>query len=89
MPEQGEPPSPRASHARDRRRRLSLPGRGPYVGPFHWDSPRLRVPEVKRLFTFPDEFRFVGNRQSVQAQLGNSVPPLLARKVAAEVAAVL
>lgn len=62
---------------------------GPYVGPFHWDSRRLRVPEVKRLFTFPDEFRFVGNRQSVQAQLGNSVPPLLARKVAAEVAAVL
>ena len=44
---------------------------------------------MKRLFTFPDEFRFVGNRQSVQAQLGSSVPPLLARKVAAEVAAVL
>ncbi|MEA2495997.1 MAG: (cytosine-5)-methyltransferase 1, partial [Thermoleophilaceae bacterium] len=29
---------------------------GPNVGPFHWDSRRLRVPELRRLFTFPDEF---------------------------------
>jgi len=55
---------------------------GPNIGPFHWDSRRLRVPELKRLFTFPDEFEFVGTRASVQAQLGNSVPPLLARRVA-------
>lgn len=55
---------------------------GPNVGPFHWDNRRLRVPEVKRLFTFPDSFEFVGTRRSVQAQLGNSVPPLLARRVA-------
>src|SRR5204863_481341 len=46
---------------------------GPNVGPFHWDSRRLRVPEVKRLFTFPDDFVLVGSRASVQAQLGNSV----------------
>lgn len=55
---------------------------GPNIGPFHWDSRRLRVPEMKRLFTFPDSFEFVGKRASVQAQLGNSVPPLLARRVA-------
>lgn len=55
---------------------------GPNVGPFHWESRRLRVPELKRLFTFPDEYQFVGTRRSVQAQLGNSVPPLLARRVA-------
>jgi DNA (cytosine-5)-methyltransferase 1 len=55
---------------------------GPNVGPFHWDNRRLRVPEVKRLFTFPDEYGFVGRRASVQAQLGNSVPPLLAEAVA-------
>lgn len=48
---------------------------GPYVGPFHWENRRLRVNEVKRLFTYPDEFELVGNRASVQAQLGNSVPP--------------
>jgi DNA (cytosine-5)-methyltransferase 1 len=54
---------------------------GPYIGPFHWENRRLRVPEIKRLFTYPDEFDVVGGRVSAQAQLGNSVPPLLARKV--------
>jgi DNA (cytosine-5)-methyltransferase 1 len=58
---------------------------GPNVGPFHWDNRRLRVGEIKRLFTFPDDFDFVGTRASIQAQLGNSVPPLLAEKVAARV----
>jgi DNA (cytosine-5)-methyltransferase 1 len=55
---------------------------GPNVGPFHWDNRRLRVPELKRLFTFPDDFEFVGRRASVQAQVGNSVPPALAAAVA-------
>lgn len=60
---------------------------GPYVGPFHWDSRRLRVGEVKRLFGFPDDFDLVGSRGSVQAQLGNCVPPPLAAQVAAALAA--
>lgn len=55
---------------------------GPYVGPFHWENRRLRVPELRRLFTFPDDFEFVGTRNSIQRQVGNSVPPLLARQVA-------
>jgi DNA (cytosine-5)-methyltransferase 1 len=58
---------------------------GPSVGPFHWDSRRLRVGEVKRLFTFPDDFDLAGTRPSIQAQLGNAVPPLLAKQVAAQV----
>jgi DNA (cytosine-5)-methyltransferase 1 len=58
---------------------------GPNVGPFHWDDRRLRVGEIKRLFTFPDEFELVGTRASIQAQLGNAVPPLLAEKVAAQI----
>lgn len=62
---------------------------GPNVGPFHWDNRRLRVPELKRLFTFPDEFEFVGRRTSVQAQIGNAVPPLLAHRVAEQVAAAI
>ncbi|MGO9197448.1 MAG: DNA cytosine methyltransferase [Acidimicrobiales bacterium] len=62
---------------------------GPNVGPFHWENRRLRVPELRRLFTFPDDFELVGRRASVQAQIGNSVPPLLAQRVAEEVAAVL
>ena len=59
---------------------------GPNVGPFHWENRRLRVPELKRLFTFPDEFTFVGKRASVQAQVGNSVAPRLASLVASAVA---
>lgn len=55
---------------------------GPNVGPFHWESRRLRLPEIKRLQTFPDDFRIVGTRRSAQAQLGNAVPPLLAEKIA-------
>ena len=55
---------------------------GPNVGPFHWENRRLRVPELRRLFTFPDDFAFVGKRASVQSQFGNAVPPLLARRVA-------
>lgn len=55
---------------------------GPYVGPFHWRNRRLRVPEIKRLQTFPDGFLFHGSRRSQQAQIGNAVPPLLAEQVA-------
>jgi DNA (cytosine-5)-methyltransferase 1 len=58
---------------------------GPNVGPFHWENRRLRVGEIKRLFTFPDEFELVGSRASIQAQLGNAVPPLLAEKVARQI----
>jgi DNA (cytosine-5)-methyltransferase 1 len=54
---------------------------GPYVGPFHWGNRRLRVGELRRLFTYPDDFQFVGSRSSVQAQIGNSVPPTLAAQV--------
>src|SRR5690242_13873828 len=58
---------------------------GPYVGPFHWENRRLRVPEVRRLFGFPDDFELVGSRNSVQAQLGNCVPPPLAKAVAKKI----
>jgi DNA (cytosine-5)-methyltransferase 1 len=54
---------------------------GPNIGPFHWENRRLRIPELKRLFTFPDDFEFVGRRAAVQAQIGNSVPPRLAEQV--------
>ncbi|MFN8160884.1 MAG: DNA cytosine methyltransferase [Solirubrobacterales bacterium] len=59
---------------------------GPWVGPFHWDSRRLRVPEVKRLMTFPDEFEVLGARREQQLQLGNAVPPKLGEAVASAIA---
>ena len=52
---------------------------GPWVGPFHWSSRRLRVPEIAALQTFPNDYKFVGSRRSVQKQIGNAVPPLLGK----------
>ena len=62
---------------------------GPWVGPFHWENRRLRVAEVKRLMTFPDEFVVLGSRRDKQLQLGNAVPPLLGHQVASAIAAEL
>ena len=55
---------------------------GPNVGPFHWEDRRLRLLEIKRLQTFPDDYEIVGSRRSGQIQIGNAVPPLLAERVA-------
>ena len=59
---------------------------GPWVGPFHWESRRLRVAELKRLMTFPDDYLICGNRREQQLQLGNAVPPMLGRVVAEAIA---
>jgi DNA (cytosine-5)-methyltransferase 1 len=59
---------------------------GPWVGPFHWENRRLRVPEVKRLMTFPDEFVVLGSRREQQLQLGNAVPPQLGFVIANAIA---
>lgn len=58
---------------------------GPYVGPFHWDNRRLRLPELKRLHGFPDDYHLEGTRRDAQLQVGNSVPPHLAEVVAAAI----
>lgn len=52
---------------------------GPWVGPFHWDNRRLRVPEIAAIQTFPREYRFYGSRRSVQKQIGNAVPSLMGK----------
>lgn len=52
---------------------------GPWVGPFHWNNRRLRVPESAAIQTFPEDYRFVGSRRSIQKQIGNAVPPLLGK----------
>ena len=55
---------------------------GPYVGPFHWENRRLRVPELKRLHGFPDDYVLEGTRRDAVLQVGNAVPPLLGEVVA-------
>ena len=65
---------------------------GPYVGPFHWQNSvsdqgleqvrRLRVTEMLRLMSFPDDFKVPTSRADVQRQLGNAVPLELGKAVA-------
>ncbi len=52
---------------------------GPWVGPFHWDNRRLRVPEVAAIQSFPKGYKFYGSRRSIQKQIGNAVPPLMGK----------
>jgi len=54
---------------------------GPWVGPFHWSDRRLRVPEIAAIQTFPETYKFAGNRRSIQKQIGNAVPCVLAEKM--------
>jgi DNA (cytosine-5)-methyltransferase 1 len=51
---------------------------GPAIGPFHWKNRRLSEHELRRLQTFPESYRVLGNLRAAQKQLGNAVPSALA-----------
>ena len=59
---------------------FNRPGNGTFIHP---NQDRLiSMREAARLQSFPDRFRFLGSRSSRYKQIGNAVPPLLARAVA-------
>lgn len=52
-------------------------------GPLHWRNRILRIEELKRLQTFPNNFHLVGGVLDQWRQVGNAVPPRLAWRLAA------
>lgn len=62
---------------------------GGFREPLHFSEPRsASTAERKRIGSFPDGFKFTGH-QSAMERIGNSVPPLLMRSVAAHVRALV
>jgi DNA (cytosine-5)-methyltransferase 1 len=60
------------------------PEKGRYLHPTehrpitHWEAARLQ--------TFPDDFKWCGNKMEIATQIGNAVPPVLAEVIARSVA---
>ena len=60
--------------------RFDTPSSGKFTHPYL--NRAITVREAARLQSFPDTFRFVGNKGSQMKQVGNAVPPLLAASIA-------
>ena len=59
---------------------------GKYTGPLHWDNRYFSVREYMRLQGFPDDFLFSGDRSDIIRQIGNSVCPKIAYRLALAIA---
>lgn len=60
--------------------RFDTPSSGKFTHPFL--NRAITIREAARLQSFPDTFKFIGSKMSQMKQVGNAVPPLLARKIA-------
>lgn len=60
--------------------RFDTPSSGKFTHPFL--NRAITVREAARIQSFPDTFKFIGNKGSQMKQVGNAVPPLLAAAIA-------
>lgn len=60
--------------------RFDTPSSGKFTHPYL--NRAITVREAARIQSFPDSFRFIGNKGSQMKQVGNAVPPLLAGAIA-------
>ena len=60
--------------------RFDTPSSGKFTHPYL--NRAITVREAARIQSFPDDFRFVGNKGSQMKQVGNAVPPILAGAIA-------
>ncbi len=60
--------------------RFDTPSSGKFTHPYL--NRAITVREAARIQSFPDNFVFTGNKSSQMKQVGNAVPPLLAKAVA-------
>lgn len=65
--------------------RFDTPSSGKFTHPFL--NRAITVREAARIQSFPDNFVFVGNKTSQMKQVGNAVPPMLARAIAKQIMA--
>ena len=58
---------------------------------YHYDRDRatLTLRERARLQTFPDSFLFHGRKKDIRSQIGEAVPPLVAKRLAEVLADIL
>ena len=56
------------------------------MGPLHWRNRILRIGEVMRLQSFPDDFFVSGKTEDQWRQIGNAVPPKLAKALGLAIA---
>ena len=60
--------------------RFDTPSSGKFTHPYLHRA--ITVREAARIQSFPDTFRFIGTKGSQMKQVGNAVPPLLAKAIA-------